>query len=206
MAIPARFDTLIFHTEDFPADEQVAATHGIALAALLDRLAYSISAAVGLIDYCDLGLGAPAEWRAIAARDAAISAYHFRRALEGIYALDAPAFRAKLGEALLADAAKLTRERLPDHIEVRDAVAHVADFMRDERQFHKHAVEGKQYIFGKLSGRTLTVTKNGKHYSLVIDVSLRETTQRVAKMLMDALMDAGILREPAGAESDPRQA
>lgn len=62
MSIPMRFPELIIHTEEIPEDEQSATHFVIALAGMIDRLAYSISAAIGLIEYCELQPHAPAEW------------------------------------------------------------------------------------------------------------------------------------------------
>lgn len=197
--IPSRFPTLTIHAEDFPEEEQVQILHAVALAGVLDRLAYSISAAIGLVEYCEAGLGAPEEWRAIAARDAAMNAYHFCRAIEYLGKLKAPSLRARLDSNAIREARRIARARLPDFVSIRHAVGHTVDLMFDPDEFRLHAVDGEHYIFGGFSNRTLTVTKDGKHFAFVIDVSLREATRRAADIVMDAFMGVEIIRPPVAA-------
>lgn len=211
MTRPARFPELIIATDEFPADEQNEVFLAVSLAALMDKLAFSISSTVALIDFCDAEksrlsmmqkttdpnvLGALTEWRDVAARDTAINIYHFCKALQYLRSIKAPSLRDRLDKNSLKEAFNITRTQFQNFIDIRNAVGHVADFLQNVDSFRSHAVEGHTFILGSLSGRTFSITSEGRHYSFVIDASLRESTRRVAAIVMDAFFNAKILRHP----------
>jgi len=198
MAPPFRHPELIVPTDEFPANERSAIFLAASQAMLLDVFAYSIAAAVALIDYCEMGLGAPDEWREIAARDVAMNAYHFSRALKFIDKLNAPSVRGRYDKEAVDSAIRITNARIPDAEAIRNAVGHVADNVRSMDVLLSHAVDGN-HALGRLDGRTFSVTKDGRRYVLVIDASLAETVRNAARMVMGAFMDAGIIRHPVPA-------
>lgn len=203
MTIPARFPLLIVADNEFPEEERPEVVLAASLALLIDKFAFSISAAVGLVDYCEAQqlklphtLGVLTEWREMAARDAAINVYHLCSALNHLRSLNAPSLRKRIDGNALKEAHNVTRGKFPDFVAIRDAVGHIADFAKNPGSLRKHAINGK-FNFGKLKGRTFSITNEGEHRSFVIDDSLRKATRQIATLVMEAFLNAGVLHEPS---------
>lgn len=116
-------------------------------------------------------------WCSLAARDGAMTIFHFGKAMEGIKASirTCPSVEAKMDRSLLRSATNLFRTSFPNFEAVRHGVAHAAELDRDEKarkaNAHNGTYETEHIKIGvhvegltirTLIGRTFTVTVNQK--------------------------------------------
>jgi hypothetical protein len=116
-------------------------------------------------------------WRFVAARDGAMSIYHFGKTLEGIRANlgSCPAVRPWVDSSALRLAAKRFDNYFPQFVAMRHAVAHAGELTRGEKNFDKHSFTGNytgpgievvdsahMSIRNSLFGRTYTATFDGQ--------------------------------------------
>jgi len=83
-------------------------------------------------------------WTFIAARDGAMSIYHFAKAMDGAntWAFRSKCFAAKIDKSGLSDAFKLLRTHFPKFEAVRNAVAHAADVTKNPKWLSEHILMG----------------------------------------------------------------
>jgi hypothetical protein len=83
-------------------------------------------------------------WRLIAARDGAMSIYHFAKAMDGAntWAFRSQSFAAKIDKGRLCDAFKLLRTYFAKFEAVRHAVAHAADVTKNPKWLSEHTLKG----------------------------------------------------------------
>jgi hypothetical protein len=83
-------------------------------------------------------------WRYVAARDGALTLYHFQRTFEGIKpALDrCPTVASLIDETSLVEGRRIFRRRFPHTVQIRKAVSHLADLASSVDGFDEHAFSG----------------------------------------------------------------
>jgi hypothetical protein len=114
-------------------------------------------------------------WPVIAARDGALSIYHFRRTIDGIDETLArtPSLAGMVDAAARKSARKMFQAAFPDFTNVRDAVAHSGDKSRTKDKREEHAFRGEwqnsQMAFLHGDGTPIEVTLvdvlNNRQYS-----------------------------------------
>lgn len=110
-------------------------------------------------------------WPVIAARDGAMSIYHFAKTLNNIDNVLArmPSLAAKTDRTKRKEARNMLRESFPDHIDARDAVAHAAD-KASMREKEGHSIKD-DFDIGNIRARTA-----GKKMSAAIVDFLHDNT------------------------------
>jgi hypothetical protein len=83
-------------------------------------------------------------WMMIAARDAAMSFFHFSKAMEGAngYAYQSKTIAAAVDSSKLGEARDLVRDHFPRVEAIRHAVAHTAEITKNRRRREEHAFSG----------------------------------------------------------------
>lgn len=85
-----------------------------------------------------------ARWRVIAAREGALSIYHFAMCIDGAVDMrECPTFRQKVDHRSLRTTRKLFTVRFPNAFSIRHAVAHASELGRNPRQMEQHGFSGK---------------------------------------------------------------
>ena len=120
-------------------------------------------------------------WQSMAARDGAMTIYHFGRAVEGLR--ESFRFCQALGDQVdhgkIRHCYKEFKGAFPHFIEIRAAVAHVADFSQTMRKKFVHSIKGifqtkwfssgdpvgTTWLPGNMNERTFAVTLGGKPYT-----------------------------------------
>lgn len=117
------------------------------------------------------------EWPFVAARDGAMTIYHFGRARDGIHETlgSCPVLRGRVDIKKLREASKLFSENFPDYVDIRHAVAHREETKHTPKAIKRHALRGVNVpglvetnnnltmIFtGNLIGRNFTSAWEGK--------------------------------------------
>jgi hypothetical protein len=178
-----------------PADQMPAFLHIVQLLAELNLYERNLLLAVYLYEYSqtagwelrndfarmEWALWTTGGWQLMAARDGALTIYHFGRAIEGLRnSLGfCPALSSQVDSRKIKNAQKIFESRFPDNIEIRNAVAHVADFSQTTEKKTSHAVKGPfktkwfssedplgvTWLPGNMNGHTYAVTFMGKPYT-----------------------------------------
>jgi hypothetical protein len=107
-------------------------------------------------------------WQRIAARDGAMTVFHFGKTLEGINASrrDLPTAFKMVNRNKQGAAIKLLRDQFPHWERLRHAVAHAGELWKDLPSFQETAGDRKTATFRNfLSGRKLTFSFQGKAVS-----------------------------------------
>ncbi|MBB5046440.1 hypothetical protein HNR60_001185 [Rhodopseudomonas rhenobacensis] len=193
--------------ESLPAAEQEEALALIFNLIQIHRLVDDFAAAVALLDYTEQleaqvkivspGSGEPTElarnlktlniWDEMAARDAAMTVFHFGKTVEAIRAAsrEIPTIKQNIEHARLRLATKRFRKEFPDFEMMRHAVGHRAEATSSLRSVKAHSAGGV-FIFGSLERRTYTMTMKGDHHSLAIDHRTRLTLAEIARVVFSA--------------------
>jgi hypothetical protein len=160
-----------------PAGEQTA---GLMLAASLIRLSdyrNEFSAAMALVEFSEAqdrslkDIGHVLDiWSEFAVREAVHSVFHFGHTLEAIaFNINSmPSISNVDGNRQRKAARNRFDATFGDIKQVRDAICHVAQNTLKANAVDKHMGDGL-LSWGKLNGRTLTMTIDGQHYDFVID-------------------------------------
>lgn len=155
---------------------------------------YSSQAASEITDFARLewSLWTTGGWQSMAARDGAMTIYHFGCAIDGIKKSlpMCPTLNAKIDRRKLKDASNIFSSSFPGYLALRHVVAHVADFSQTLEKKVSHAVKGrfKKGLFrsddpngvtwfgGNMNGSTYAVTYEGEAFTY--DLS-RETVAKL---------------------------
>jgi len=121
----------------------------------------------------------------MAARDGALTIYHFGNAIEGIRKSlpRCPAVNASVDHDILRDASKTFRKAFPNYEAIRHVTGHVSDFTAtpDRRREHSHIGElevgnisfddSPRQFTGNLYNRSYVVSYKGRayHYEISLD-------------------------------------
>jgi hypothetical protein len=146
------------HTEGLPEKEREAAAHIEAACLQLATFANQFRAALHLFDFvtsveCQMVVIRNPQWRVeewkfIAAREGAMSIYHFAKALEDIMAClnKSPTVLGLVRRPEIRKARKLLRKHFPKFETVRHAVAHAGELMREPGAYSRHVITGPVVI------------------------------------------------------------
>ena len=181
---------------------------------------YSQTAAFEIKDFARLewALWTTGGWQSMAARDGALSIYHFGRAIEGLKnsLRFCPTLNAKVDHKKIRIAAKSFDATFPNNIAIRAAVAHVADFSKTPQDKFFHAVKGifklrwfssddptgVTWLPGNMNGHTYAATVNGKAYAY--DLTLENAEKlRAIKLQIYSAFDATTRRPMERPPSPP---
>ncbi|MPZ55958.1 MAG: hypothetical protein GEU91_05535 [Rhizobiales bacterium] len=112
-------------------------------------------------------------WERVAARDGAMTIWHFAKCLAGIRSRlnEVPTINAKVNHTELRTAAKLFESKFKDFEDVRNAVAHIAELHKNSQasDFNSiHAAGGSHRMSENFHGRTFASSFEGKlvHYTV----------------------------------------
>jgi hypothetical protein len=167
-----------------PANEQTGLSHVVDLLASLGRYERRFSLAVTLFDLChdensnmarqvetgslsftmlDSKTNTLSGWMTMAAREGAMSIYHFGQAATAIVNMkECPALRAKVDHESIRLARKLFDATFPDNIDMRNAIAHVAEASGTTKERLINSIKGPvKYVFGRA---TVELTDSGGFY------------------------------------------
>jgi hypothetical protein len=199
-----------------PEAEHDAASHIERLLSLLSTYEVRFLAAVFLFDKCEeemsklFGLlahrqeiGDPrnvspelatvTEWMAMAARDGAITIYHFGNTIEAIRKAlpHCPTMNARVDHSILRGASRFFRTEFPRYEAIRHVISHAADFAATPASIAEHSHRGgpiksgrggslefsgkwNRYYSDNLMNRTFYVSYEGKAHSYEIDQKTAE--------------------------------
>ncbi|MFN0043496.1 MAG: hypothetical protein ACKVSF_09840 [Alphaproteobacteria bacterium] len=120
-------------------------------------------------------------WQLMAARDGALTIYHFGRAIEGLRDSfrGCPALRDQVDHNTIRQGYSEFKSAFPHFIEIRAAVAHVADFSQTTEKKARHSIKGLfsakrfsssdpagiTWLPGNMNDHTFAVTLNGEPYT-----------------------------------------
>jgi hypothetical protein len=119
-------------------------------------------------------------WPFIAARDGAMSIYHFGKAMEGIMASlhKCPTVLQEVNRAKLRSSRKRLRELFPNFEAVRHSVAHAGELMNDVDDLDRHSISTtsvqRMTIQNHLQGRAFKNTFEGQIQSYEINQASRD--------------------------------
>lgn len=144
---------------------------------------YSDHAAREITDFAKLewALWTTDGWQSIAARDGAMTIYHFGCSIDGIKNSlpTTPTLNAKIDRQALKNASNIFRSSFPGYLALRHVVAHVADFSQTLEKKASHAVKGPfskglfrsddpkgvTWLGGNMNGCTYAVTYEGEAFT-----------------------------------------
>lgn len=194
-----------------PADEQAAYDCVVMNRAGLFRFLMEFQQSVALFEFLERGGGPPSvgvfggvfiNWRMIAAREGALSIYHFGCALSAVrHQLAACNSFTTVNRTQVRDAARMFRARFPHSETVRHAIAHAGELhdtpakMKKQLQKAAFAVPGVSgapggVLVGALFERTYSLGFEGEVFSVVMDNQTTETLIRIMSMVSAAFTPA----------------
>ena len=152
-------------------------------------------------------------WQSMAARDGALTIYHFGKATEGLQNSFrfCPTLDNQIEHKTIRQARKTFDAAFPDNIAIRNAVAHVADLSQTAEKKKSHSVkgpykkkwfssddpEGVTWLPGNMNDHTYAVTFMGKPYTY--DLNLESVAKlREVKLQIFSAFEAATIRKPAG--------
>jgi hypothetical protein len=213
-------------------DQMAALLHICQLLAELGLYERRFLLAVYLYEYCqtagwelrndwqkmERSLWTTGGWQQMAARDGALTIYHFGRAIEGLRESfrGCPALSDRVDHKKIREAYKSFKSGFPDFIEIRTAVAHVADFSGTTQKKFFHSVKGLfkakwfssdspagiTWLPGNMNDHTFAVTLEGKAYTY--DLSLQNASQiRDIKLQIFSAFDAATIAKPRRYRREP---
>ena len=156
------------------------------------------------------------EWMAMAARDGAITIYHFGNTIEAIRQSlpHCPTLNAKVNHSILRGASRYFRHEFPRYEAIRHVVTHAADFQATPnlRAQHSHkggpirsgrggsiTYEGKidRYFSHNMMNRTYYVSYQGQAHSYEIDQETADKLFLARVRVYSSLGLAGVFRAVA---------
>jgi len=175
----------------------------------MEQYAKQFSQAVALFDYCLMQfsktrLDVFSEWMFIAARDAVMSVWHFRKQMETSNQIaNKSAYLAKsLEKSLFKDAYKKFRLGFPDFEAIRHAVAHAGELSKNADSHEKHSFSGTYEGTGikinnsknvmlknALQDRTYTSTFEGRIVHCEISAQSIQKLMDVQEVFFDAFRE-----------------
>jgi hypothetical protein len=175
---------------------------------------YSKQAAYEISDFATLehALWTTGGWQSIAARDGALSIYHFGHAIKGLQnSMHAcPTLNQQVENKKIKAALKIFESAFPDNIEIRNAVAHVAESSKTleaktansvkgpfrKKLFSSEDPEGVTWLPGNINGCTYAVTLRGKVYTYELNLE-SAAKLRTVKMQIFSAFDAATALKPS---------
>lgn len=170
-------------------------------------------------DLRNLTLLSPARfgWQKIAARDGAISIYHFGCVLDGIKASlpTCPTVNAHVDHGIIRLARKDYRRAFPHYERIRHVVAHSADFISTTKNRERHSRRGAfkakagtvgveinddqrvTQFSGNLYGNSYFITYDGEAYGYALSQDSADTMQIAKDRVYSAFGDAVIVKPEA---------
>jgi len=181
--------------------------------------------AVFLYDYCQQSAGEISDfaklenslwtisaWQMMAARDGALTIYHFSSAIEGLKnsLRFCPTLNTKVNNRAIREAGRLFNGFFPDSKLIRDAVAHVADLSKTQEskllnavkgafrkgRFSSNDAEGTTWLRGNMNERSFAVTIRGKAYTYNLNHENAARLSDVKKNIFSAF-DAATIKSPS---------
>jgi hypothetical protein len=145
----------------------------------LDRYVADFESSLNLFDFCHdkllptpegpqkHGLTRLRDWQLIAARDGAMTIFHFGMTMKGVKkSLDnLPLTRAMVSKPTLASARDNFRKFFPRFEALRHSVAHAGEKSTSRELLNKHAVRGQGTISNHLVGREFYNSWEGRTFS-----------------------------------------
>lgn len=205
-SIPAEEMPSFLHIQTLLAELGVYERH-LLLAVYLYE--YGDQAAREITDFAklELALWTTGGWQSIAARDGAMTIYHFGCAIDGIKnSLPAsPTLNAKIDRRKLKDAGNIFESSFPGYLALRHVVAHVADFSQTLEKKTSHAVKGpfKNGLFrsddpkgvtwlgGNMNGCTYAVTYKGEAFTYDLNRESVAKLRSIKNRIYSAFAGAG---------------
>lgn len=149
-------------------------------------------------------------WQQIAARDGALTIYHFGRAIEGLRESfhACPTLSERVDHVKIRQAYKGFKSAFPHFIEIRAAVAHVADFSGTTQKKFFHSVKGLfktrwfssddaagvTWMPGNMNGHTFAVTLEGTPYTYDLNLENAERIRSLKLQIFSAFEAAAIMK------------
>lgn len=206
-------------------EEKPQFLHVIKLLAELNLYEREFLQAVYLYDYCqtaaqeiedfatlESSLWTITGWQMMAARDGALTIYHFGRTAEGLKSSlsRCPSLNSQVDHQILRNSRNRFDAAFPDNIEIRASVAHVADFSQSLDKKMKHAIkgvfnkgrflsknpDGTTWLPGNMNERSYTVTINGRVCSYDLSHENAARLREIKKQIYSAF-DAATTVSPS---------
>lgn len=190
---------------DFPAEEQDAVWHIVGLLSNLELLIRQFRAAVSLFDRSRAEWNTPSrpedayQYQFMAARDGAITIYHFAHTIQGIRDSQrkTPVFRGLVDDEAIRIAAKKLASFFPRIEDVRHAVAHSAELIATpEKRDRNWGLENSIVLGGQvivvecLQDRTFITTMEGERVSYDLSVLTSERLVGIKREIFAAFQGA----------------
>lgn len=150
-------------------------------------------------------------WMMIAARDGAMTIFHFGKAYEGIRASlkSCSSLDNLVNHAKLTEAGRLLRKHFPRFEAIRHPVAHSAEFHRNEKVWNEHAFSGpyddgfisigpavkKASVSQNLANRVFSVTFEGEVFSYEVNKTSLDALRQIVDTTF-AAFDAAVIQWP----------
>jgi hypothetical protein len=127
-----------------PAEEEHAAWLVQSGLNNLESHVQEFAAALALFDFASGAQGVPHQWAIIAARDGAMTVYHFYDAFDGIRKTTraCPTLARHVDWSHFKAVEKLYRAHFPDYVDLRDSIGHAGDKMATPELFAEHSFTG----------------------------------------------------------------
>lgn len=169
---------------------------------------YSTQAAFEIADFAILedSLWTTGGWQMMAARDGALTIYHFGRAAEGLQnSLSfCPALSEQIDRKQVSSAIRSFQSAFPHNIDIRNAISHVADSSSTLTQKLSHAILGPfktkrfssedpnslTWLPGNLNGTTYAVSLKGKIFTYEVDRNNAEILRNVKQLIYNVFEPA----------------
>ena len=159
----------------------------------------------------DMTIWTTGGWQSIAARDGALSIYHFGRALEGLRAnfRSCPALENLVDHPKIRQAYKDFLSAFPHFIEIRHAVAHLADSQQTMEKklfnsakgifnlkwFSSNNPDAVTWMAGNMNNEKFAVTLEGKAYAYALSVANAQKIRTLRFQIFSAF-DAAVTTKP----------
>jgi hypothetical protein len=148
-----------------------------------------------------------AQWQMIAARDGAMTLYHFGVSVQYVGALvrKIPQIDQHVEQEKLREARKILKKHFPGFKAIRHTVSHLSDFMGSIEEFKKHSLK-KSINFGgykiepgglfanNLSGETLLTTYRGDQFSYNISQESLDAMTKIVDLVFLAFRNPELSR------------
>lgn len=196
----------------YPEEEQPEIRHVEGLLFGINRFVQDFGAAASLFEFCRAHSSQlPAPWMLVAARDGAMSIYHFGKSLEAIRAGfgRCPTYRKAVEHTKLKQGSKDFEAAFPGFIKLRHAIAHNAELGETKEKAAANAAKGPFDQFGVnigegasigigngLSNDTFFCSIDGTMVSYKINASSLKALINVKDTLDQAFAPAGFRPMP----------
>jgi hypothetical protein len=151
-------------------------------------------------------------WTMMAARDGALTIYHFGSTIDGIKRSlpSCPALNGQVDRQKLRNTSKLLNAKFPGYIAIRNVVSHYGDFSKTMAAQTSHAVKGPfmaggfgseeqagvTYLAGNINEDRYTVTFDGKAFTYRLNRSAVVALSEVRELAYSAFSAAATIASP----------